>query len=57
MKNIIDWFPKNDPFLKKGEIDIHEIIHEHKYQADVLIYLTEWRYQVRVNDKYKKYFQ
>ena len=34
MKNIIDWFPKNDPFLKKGEIDIHEIIHEHKYQAD-----------------------
>ena len=29
---------------------------KHRYQADVLIYQTKWRYQVKVNNLYKKYF-
>ena len=29
---------------------------KYKYQADVLIFPTEWRYQVRVNEKYKEFF-
>lgn len=32
MKEITNWYSKEDPFLKKGEVGIHEIIHKHKYE-------------------------
>jgi 2-polyprenyl-3-methyl-5-hydroxy-6-metoxy-1,4-benzoquinol methylase len=32
MKEIINWAPSEDPFLKKGEVQIHEVIHSHKFE-------------------------
>lgn len=40
---------------KNGAVNVRVV--KYKHQADVLIYRTKWRYQVRVNDKYKQYFK
>ena len=32
MKKVINWFPDDDPYTKKGEIKLHTELHEIKYK-------------------------
>jgi SAM-dependent methyltransferase len=32
MKKIINWFPEDDPYIKKGEIKLHTDLHKIKYK-------------------------
>ena len=49
-KDLGIWFVSSKWGVKVKEV-------KYKHQADVLIYITEWRHRVRVNECYKQYFK